>query len=107
MWQGVRHQRVVLAEDFPTNVNRRRAAHVEKQAEVVRLAGALRVDVEPLANPHAGHGALQAVFQREARGQVGRQGKGGDHLRGADRFAACRDPCATPETTSRGPGLDM
>ncbi len=66
------------------------APDVEEQAAVVRLRRGRRVDPEPLAESDGDQGAVQAVLEREAHAEVGRQAERGDHLGRADLVAARR-----------------
>ena len=83
-------QRILTTEELGGGLGARGAAHMEQQARVVRLRRGLGVHAQTLAQPHREQRALEAVLERHADAEVGRQGQRRDDLRGADLLAARR-----------------
>ena len=87
---GVRRECVVGAEEVRGDVGVGGAPDVEQLARVVGLACGLGVDTQAVGQPHGEQRAVQAVLQRYADAEVGRQGQRRDDLRGADTLAGRR-----------------
>lgn len=68
------------------------AADVRQEAAVERLGGCGDVDAEAVGQAHGDDGAVEAVLEREADAQVGRQGQRGNRLSGPDFARARQDP---------------
>ena len=74
-------------------VSVRRAPGRVEERHVVRVDELLRRCSGELAEPDGEHGGAQRVLERLARAEVGREREGADHLCGADRPLARRQPC--------------
>jgi hypothetical protein len=66
----VRQERALLGERVGDDVGVSRAADVEQQARVVRLHRGFLIDAEAVTEPHRDQGAVQAVFERQAKAEI-------------------------------------
>jgi hypothetical protein len=85
---AIGRQRVIIAEGLGGDLRIGGAADVEQQARIVDLRGRLRVDAQPLAEPHGDQRALQAVLEGHPDPEVRGQRQRRDHLSGTDPFPA-------------------
>ena len=81
-------QRRIIAEGLRGDVGVHGAADMKEQARIVSLGGHLRIDTQPLAQPHCGQSAVQTMLELHAKAQVGGQRQRRDQLRGTDPFLA-------------------
>ena len=91
-------QRRIIAEGLRGDVGVHGAADVKEQARIVGLGGDLRIDTQPVAQPHCGQSAVQPMFQLHAKAQVGGERQRRDQLRGTNPFLAWRDNVRHPPT---------
>jgi hypothetical protein len=97
----VSRQRVLAAEELGGGLRPGRAAHVEEQAQVVRLRRRFRVDVQTVAEPHRKQRAVQTVLEGHPDAEVGRERQRRDHLRGPNLVTARRCFVRHVETVPR------
>jgi hypothetical protein len=70
---GVGRESVLSAEDFGRHHSGGGATDVKQHAPVIGLPCCLLINTQTCGKPHRNQRAVEAMFQRHADGQVGRQ----------------------------------